>query len=147
MDPSDRSSSRCETMPSWGLDGTSRRPEHGKCKSAAQHLTFRRKEMRKLLIACGLAFLGAVTASAQESRGFEVSGNYQYVRFNPGNGADGVNCQGGSGSAAAYLTSQIGIVGEFGGCKVTGLPSGASAHDLSYLFGPRVYFHSNGRLF
>lgn len=103
--------------------------------------------MRKFLIACGLVLLAAVTASAQESHGFEVSGTYQYVRFNPGNGADGVNCQGGSGSAAAYLTSQIGIVGEFGGCKVTGLPSGASAHELSYLFGPRVYFHSHGRVF
>ena len=103
--------------------------------------------MRKLLIACGLTFVGAVAANAQESRGFEVAGSYQYVRFNPGNGADGVNCQGGSGSAAGYLTSQIGFVGEFGGCKVTGLPSGTSAHELNYLFGPRFYFRPQGRVF
>ena len=103
--------------------------------------------MRKLLIACGLAVLGAAAANAQESRGFEAAGNYQYVRFNPGNGASGVNCQGGSGSGAAYLTAEIGIVGEFGGCKVTGLPSGATAHEIDYLFGPRVYFHSHGRVF
>jgi opacity protein-like surface antigen len=94
-----------------------------------------------------LVFVGAVAASAQESRGLEVAGNYQYVRFNPGNGANGVNCQGGSGSAAGYLTAQFGIVGEFGGCKVTGLPSGTSAHELNYLFGPRYYFRPQGRVF
>src|SRR5260221_1563588 len=52
--------------------------------------------MRKLLIACSLILIGAVSAKAQENRGFEVSGTYQYVRFNPGGGADGVNCHGGS---------------------------------------------------
>jgi len=103
--------------------------------------------MRKLLIACGLVFLGVGATNAQESRGFEVAGSYQYVRFNPGNGANWVNCQGGSGSGAFYFTSNIGAVGEFGGCKVTGLPSGISAHELDYLFGPRVYFHSRRRVF
>jgi len=104
--------------------------------------------MRKLLIACGLILIGAMSAKAQENRGFEVSGTYQYVRFNPGAGADGVNCHGGSGSAGAYFTSHIGIIGEVGGCKVTGLPSGASAHEVSYLFGPRVYIPMNrGRIF
>ena len=103
--------------------------------------------MRKLLIACGLVLLGAASAMAQENRGAEVSGNYQYVRFNPGNGASGINCQGGSGSFGAYLTARVGIIGEFGACKVTGLPSGTSAHEMDYLFGPRMYFHSHGRLF
>jgi outer membrane immunogenic protein len=104
--------------------------------------------MRKLIIACGLLFMGAASTKAQESRGFEISGNYQYVRFNPGGGASGVNCQGGSGSFGAYLTSRIGLIGEFGGCKVTGLPSGATAHELDYLFGPRVYFPTqHGRVF
>lgn len=103
--------------------------------------------MRKLMIACGLLILGAASANAQEGRGYEVSGNYQYVRFNPGSGASGINCQGGSGSIGAYLTPQVGIIGEFGGCKVTGLPSGASAHELNYLFGPRYHFGTHGRLF
>ena len=103
--------------------------------------------MRKLMIACGLLLLGAASANAQEGRGYEVSGNYQYVRFNPGNGASGINCQGGSGSFGAYLTSQVGIIGEFGGCKVTGLPAGASAHELNYLFGPRYHFGTHGRVF
>jgi outer membrane immunogenic protein len=104
--------------------------------------------MRKLIIACGLLFLGAASAKAQESRGFEISGDYQYVRFNPGGGSSGVNCQGGSGSFGAYLTSRIGVIGEFGACKVTGLPSGTTAHELNYLFGPRVYFPTqHGRVF
>src|ERR1700756_5979596 len=104
--------------------------------------------MRKLIIACGLLLLGAASTKAQETRGFEISGDYQYVRFNPGGGSSGVNCQGGSGSFGAYLTSRIGVIGEFGGCKVTGLPSGTTSHELSYLFGPRVYFPTrHGRVF
>jgi opacity protein-like surface antigen len=103
--------------------------------------------MPKLMIVCGLLLLWAASARAQEGPGFEVSGTYQYVRFNPGNGASGINCQGGSGSFGAYLTSRVGIIGEFGGCKVTGLPSGTSAHELDYLFGPRVYFPTRGRVF
>ena len=104
--------------------------------------------MRKLLITFGLLLLGAAAASAQEDRGFDVSGTYQFVRFNPGNGASSENCQGGSGSVGAYFSARIGVVGEFGGCKVTGLPSGVTAHELSYLFGPRVYFPmSRGRVF
>jgi len=103
--------------------------------------------MRKLMIICGLVLLGAGSAKAQEGRGFEVSGNYQYVRFNPGDGASGINCQGGSGSAGAYVTARLGVIGEFGACKVTGLPSGATAHELNYLFGPRMYFPTHGRVF
>jgi opacity protein-like surface antigen len=103
--------------------------------------------MRKLLIPFVLILLAASSVKAQEHRGYEISGNYQYVRFNPGGGASGINCQGGSGSGAAYLNTSIGIVGEFGACKVTGLPSGASAHEMDYLFGPRVYFHAHGRIF
>lgn len=104
--------------------------------------------MRKLLIVCGLLLIGTASAKAQEGRGFEISGTYQYVRFNPGSGSSGINCQGGSGSVGAYLSARIGVIGEFGGCKVTGLPSGTTAHELSYLFGPRVYFPmSRGRVF
>jgi opacity protein-like surface antigen len=102
--------------------------------------------MRKLLILFGFIFLAATSAKAQENRGFEISGNYQYFRFNPGSGASGVNCQGGSGSGAAYLKSSFGIVGEFGACKFTGLGSGSSAHAMSFLFGPKLYFHAHGRV-
>lgn len=103
--------------------------------------------MRKFMIGCWLLLLATISTRAQENRGVEVSGNYQYVRFNPGGGSSGVNCQGGSGVFGAYLTSTIGVIGEFGACKVTGLPSGATAHEMDFLFGPRMYFHSRGRVF
>ena len=103
--------------------------------------------MRKLLIACGILLMCTVSAKAQEGPGFEISGNYQYVRFNPGSGASGINCQGGSGVFGAYFRSQVGVIGEFGGCKVTGLPSGATAHEMDYLFGPRFYFPTHGRVY
>jgi opacity protein-like surface antigen len=103
--------------------------------------------MRKLLIVCCLLLVASAAASAQETRGFEVAGDYQYVRYNPGNGASGINCQGASGSFGAYLTAHVGVIGEFGGCKVTGLPSGVTEHEVSYLFGPRLYFRPQGRVF
>jgi outer membrane immunogenic protein len=103
--------------------------------------------MRKCLILFGLILLASSSAKAQEDRGFEVSGNYQYVRFNPGSGAPAINCHGGSGSAAAYFNARFGVVGEFGACKVTGLPAGASSHEMDYLFGPRVYFRAQGRIY
>ena len=103
--------------------------------------------MRKLLILLGLISLAGGSAKAQENRGFEVSGNYQYVRINPGGGASGANCQGGSGTFAAYLNARIGVVGDFGACKVTGLPAGATSHEMNYLLGPRAYFPTRGRVF
>jgi outer membrane immunogenic protein len=103
--------------------------------------------MRKSLILFGFILLAVGSAKAQENRGFEISGNYQFVRFNPGGSASGINCQGGSGSGAAYLSASFGVVGEFGACRVTGLPSGASSHEMDYLFGPRVYFHAHGRVY
>jgi outer membrane immunogenic protein len=87
------------------------------------------------------------SVQAQENRGFEIGGNYQFVRFNPGGSASGINCQGGSGSGAGYFSASFGVVGEFGACKVTGLPSGASSHEMDFLFGPRAYFHAHGRVY
>jgi outer membrane immunogenic protein len=103
--------------------------------------------MRKLMIIMAFALVATTAAKAQESRGFELTGNYQYVRFNPGSGSSGFNCHGGSGSAAAYFNSWLGVVGEFGMCKVTGTPSGVSAHEMNYLFGPRAYFPTHGRVY
>lgn len=102
--------------------------------------------MRKLLILFGFIFLAGTSVRAQENKGFEISGNYQYFRFNPGSGASGINCQGGAGSGAAYLKASFGIVGEFSACKFTGLPSGVNAHAMSFLFGPKLYFHAHGRI-
>ena len=100
--------------------------------------------MRKLFILFGFMLFVAGTAKAQ-GQGFEVSGNYNFVRINPGGGASGSNCQGAAGTAALNLNNYLGVVGDFGGCRVTGLPSGTSSKEISYLFGPRLSYHSYGR--
>src|SRR5438445_583281 len=98
--------------------------------------------MRKLLIlGVFIAILGA-PVWAQDYPKAEVFGGYQYVRLNPG----GTNCQGFGGSAAGNLNDWFGVVGDFGYCRVTGLPSGTSAHAINYLFGPRVTYRSHGSL-
>lgn len=100
--------------------------------------------MRKLSFLGGLVLFVAVPAMAQEYPKGEVGGGYMYVRINPGGGASGQDCHGGFGSVAGNLNSWFGVAGEFGGCKVTGLPSGVSAKAFTYLFGPRVTYRGHG---
>ncbi len=102
--------------------------------------------MRTLIIAGMLLFVAAVPAAAQNEPKGEVAGNYTYLRINPGGGASGINCHGGGGSAAWSLNRNLGVVGEFSGCKWTGLPSGVSAHTFTYLFGPRLTYRAYGDL-
>lgn len=102
--------------------------------------------MRKLLILCGFMLFVAGSALAQDQPRGEVGGNYTYIRINPGGGASGQNCYGGGGSVAGNLNNYFGVVGEFSGCKWTGLPAGVSAHTFTYLFGPRLTYRSGGKL-
>lgn len=102
--------------------------------------------MRKLFIVLGFALLATTVAQAQETRGMEVSGQYQYVRIYPGQGAPSASCQGAGGTFAANMNNWLGLVGDLGFCKVTGLPSGTSSHDINYLFGPRFSYRNYGRL-
>src|SRR5258708_25415723 len=102
--------------------------------------------MRTLIIAGMLLFVAAVPAAAQNEPKGEVAGNYTYRRIHPGGGASGINCHGGGGSAAWSLNRNLGVVGEFSGCKWTGLPSGVSAHTFTYLFGPRLTYRAYGDL-
>jgi opacity protein-like surface antigen len=102
--------------------------------------------MRKLFILFGFALLATSVAQAQETRGVEVSGQYQYVRIYPGQGAPSASCQGAGGTFAIDVTKWVGVVGDVGGCKITGLPSGTSSHELNFLFGPRIAFRNYGRV-
>jgi opacity protein-like surface antigen len=102
--------------------------------------------MRKFFILFGFAIFATAIAQAQESRGMEVSGQYQYIRIMPGQGAPSANCQGAGGTFAANLNAWAAIVGDLGFCKITGLPSGSSSHEVNYLFGPRLAYHNTGRL-
>jgi opacity protein-like surface antigen len=96
--------------------------------------------MRKFFILLGLVLLAASSAMAQEAPKFEVAGTYQYIHLP----AD--NCQGFGGNAAVNVNRWLGIVGDFGFCKITGLPSGSSFHETNYLFGPRASFGHYGRM-
>lgn len=102
--------------------------------------------MRKLLISFGFALLATAAAQAQETRGMEISGQYQYIRIYPGQGAPSANCQGAGGTFAANVNRWVGVVGDVGFCKVTGLPSGTSSHEVNYLFGPRFAYRNYGRV-
>jgi opacity protein-like surface antigen len=93
-----------------------------------------------------LFFAVAGSAMAQAYPKGEVAGNYTYIRINPGSGVPHIDCHGGGGSGAWSLNNYLGVVGEFSGCKWTGLPSGLSAHTLTYLFGPRLTYRGYGRL-
>src|SRR5260370_9356517 len=102
--------------------------------------------MRSLIIAGMLLFVAAVPAAAQNEPKGQVAGNYTCLRITPGGGASGINCHGCGGSAAWSLNRNLGVVGEFSGCKWTGLPSGVSAHTFTYLFGPRLTYRAYGNL-
>lgn len=102
--------------------------------------------MRKFLVLFGLVLLAAGSAMAQEGPSFEVSGNYNFIRINPGGTAPSSNCHGFGGTAAVNLNSWLGVLGDFGGCKVTGMPSGYSSSAWTYLFGPRIYLAGHSRV-
>lgn len=94
--------------------------------------------MRKVVGLMGLVLLLAGTTMAQETPQVEVSAGYSFVRDT--SGGPGSNLHGGSGSIAGNLNNWFGVVGDFGGYKVTGLPSGLDARMFTYLFGPRLSY-------
>jgi opacity protein-like surface antigen len=96
--------------------------------------------MHKLFIVFGFALLAAGSAMAQKGPTFEVAAAYQYVHV------PGASCQGFGGNAAVNVNRWLGVAGDFGFCKVTGLPSGASSHLTNYLFGPRISARNYGRV-
>ena len=102
--------------------------------------------MRKLFILVAVILATAGSAVAQDFPKAEIFGGYQFIRLNPGGGSTGANCQGGAGSVAGNLNHWFGVVGDFGACKITGQPSGTSAHLVNYLFGPKLTYRSHGRL-
>src|SRR5260370_36152412 len=98
--------------------------------------------MRKFMILVVLILVVVAPIRAQDYPKAEAFGGYQYIRLNPG----GTNCQGVGGAVAGNVNNWLGVAGDFGYCKVTGLPSGTSAHAVNYLFGPRVTFRASGPL-
>jgi hypothetical protein len=88
----------------------------------------------------------ALPAKAQDvTTRFEAYAGYDYMRDNATNDIThvppsySVNGNGGSGQLEFNPTPRLGVVGDLGGYAVArnGLPT---AHQISYLFGPRVNF-------
>lgn len=98
--------------------------------------------MRNLLILSVLILIAAGPACAQTPPKGEFFAGYEYLHLNPG----GTGCHGLGLNVAYNLNDWLGAVGDFGVCRETGLPSGVSAHDINYMFGPRVTYRSYGKL-
>ncbi len=110
--------------------------------------------MRKLVWLCGVILLLSVPAMAQDAPRFDLFGGYSYVRVNA-EGDVHANLNGGSGAVAFYPSKHWGVVGDFGGYKLSTLKSGSattcapasapcelsvSGSVITYLFGPRIRF-------
>ncbi|HUJ82695.1 MAG TPA: outer membrane beta-barrel protein [Candidatus Acidoferrales bacterium] len=100
--------------------------------------------MKRFALLCGAMLLFAGIASAQDDSKVTVFGGYSYLRFNPGNGVNGANFNGGSGSIAYNVLPWVGVVADIGGYHWGGSSSegvtGSTA--VSYLFGPKVSYHA-----
>ncbi len=93
----------------------------------------------------GIALFFAGAARAQQPTAttpqFEVSGAYSYIRANAANSGGGFNLNGGSGSFVYNASDNFSVVGDFGGYRFSGLPSGLSSTMYTYLLGPQYSFH------
>ena len=105
-----------------------------------------------VLAAVALLFAFGIPLHAQQrAPKFEVAGAYSYLRLNlegPNNWSEGLQTNGGTGSAAFSLTNSLSIVGEIGDYKTSTVSSagGASMTFMSYLFGPRFSIRRPGIL-
>jgi len=105
--------------------------------------------MFKRLLVLALFAMAALPVLAQDYPKFEAGGAYSYIRANvyakdtscssDCTGSQSYNLQGGKGEFVFNPTKSVGLVAEFGGYDVTGLPSGSgnAVTLFSYLFGPR----------
>jgi len=92
--------------------------------------------------------LAGTAARAQETPLFEVYSGYTYkgANFRLADCTCGFDLHGGSGSVAFNLNRWVGVVGDFGGYKVTGLPPGVDARVFTYMAGLRVADHTHERM-
>jgi opacity protein-like surface antigen len=111
--------------------------------------------MFKRILVLGLFTMAALPVLAQDYPRFELGAGYSYVRANvtakdqmvtPAvSASEGFNLQGGGGNIVYNPTRSIGLVADFAGYDVTGLPkgTGASATLFTYMFGPRFTYRGN----
>ncbi len=102
--------------------------------------------MRKFFVLVGLFLVMAGAAAAQnEFPRVETSPAFMYIRVSPGGGLSDWNCVGGGGTIALNLNKWVGLATDLGGCSTTGLQSGLSVKQFTYLFRPRFTYRNNSR--
>lgn len=108
--------------------------------------------MRKPLFLAGLLFLTAGSAFAQDDYPkLETAPAFMYIHYSVGSNVapNNVlnrtrdNCYGGGGTVAYNLNKWLGLAADLGGCVVTGLQSGLSSNNFTYLFGPRFTYRNS----
>ncbi|MDP9268974.1 MAG: porin family protein [Acidobacteriota bacterium] len=105
--------------------------------------------MRKALLAIIAVFALSFLAMAQDTPKFEVFGGYQYLRFNPGGGIDGINANGWEAALSGNVNRWFGLKADFSGAYQGDLlGSGVSGSMHTYTFGPELSHRmAKGRLF
>jgi len=111
----------------------------------------------KFLLGLAVILLCTGVLSAQEGDKFEVTGDYSYLRFNPGLPSyfNSQNLNGGGGQAAYFFNGWLGIAADLQGygsytqCLRPGNPLSAtgcaSANLFTYTFGPQIKYR-HGRV-
>src|SRR6185312_16139628 len=86
------------------------------------------------------------SASEEITPKVELFVGYSYIRFNVKTLIDKENfdLHGGTASIAGNVNRWLGLVADFGGYEVSGLPHGTSAKAYTYLFGPK-FSHRGAR--
>jgi opacity protein-like surface antigen len=108
----------------------------------------------QFLFALAVILLCSAVASAQETDKIEITGDYSYLRFNPGLPSyfNSQNLNGGGGQATFFLNGWLGIAADLQGygsytqCLKPSNPLGAtgcaSANLFTYTFGPQIKYRA-----
>ena len=104
-----------------------------------------RKSVLWIVTVLALSFV----AMAQDTPKFEVFGGYQYTRFAPGGGLEGVNANGWEASVSANLNRWFALKADFSGAYQGDLlGSGISGHMHTYMGGVELNHRmERGKLF
>ena len=105
--------------------------------------------MRKFVLAAMVILALSFLAAAQDTPKAEIFGGYQYTRFNPGSGLDGINANGWEAAVNGNLNRWFGLKADFSGAYNGDLfGTGISGHMHTFTFGPEFsYRRDRGRVF
>jgi hypothetical protein len=105
--------------------------------------------MRKLVLSALVVLAFAFAAMAQDTPKAEVFGGYQYTRFSPGGGLDGINANGWDAAISGNFNKWFAVKGDFSGAYNGDLlGSGISGSMHTFTFGPEINFRGeHGKVF